>query len=40
MDKPPKLWRLVVMLAAVIAAIIWTKYYLPSMLSQMLPGAK
>jgi len=27
MDKPPKLWRLLVMLAAVIAVIIWLKYY-------------
>jgi hypothetical protein len=35
MDKPPKLWRLLVMLAAVIAAIIWLRY-----LPAMLPGAK
>jgi hypothetical protein len=35
MDKPPKLWRLLVMLAAVIAAIIWLNHY-----AATLPGAK
>jgi hypothetical protein len=35
MDKPPKLWRLLVMLAAVIAAIVWLNHY-----AATLPGAK
>jgi hypothetical protein len=34
MDKPPKLWRLLVMLAAVIAVIIYLKYYLPAELAK------
>jgi hypothetical protein len=32
MDKPPKLWRLLVMLAAVIAVIVYLRYILPSQL--------
>ena len=35
MDKPPKLWRLLVMLGVVIVAIIWLNHYAAS-----LPGAK
>lgn len=35
MDKPPKLWRLLVMLLAVIAAIVWLNHY-----ASTLPGAK
>ena len=35
MDKPPKLWRLLVMLAAVIVAIVWLNHY-----ASNLPGAK
>lgn len=35
MVKPPKLWQLLVMLAGVIAAIFWVKYYLPALLMGM-----
>ena|GEM_PF-2733945 len=35
MDKPPKLWRLLVMLAAVVVAIVWLNH-----LATTLPGAK
>jgi len=31
MDKPPKLWRLLVMLAVIIAAIIWLNHYAATM---------
>ena len=34
MDKPPKLWRLLVMLAAVIAVIVYLKYFLPAQLAK------
>jgi hypothetical protein len=34
MDKPPKLWRLLVMLAAVIAVIVYLKYVLPAQLAK------
>jgi len=27
MDRPPKLWRLLVMLAVVIIAIVWLNHY-------------
>jgi len=32
MDKPPKLWRLLLMLAAIIAAIVWLKHFAASAL--------
>jgi len=32
MDKPPKLWRLLVMLAAVIGVMLYLKYVLPAQL--------
>lgn len=35
MEKPPKLWRLLVMLAAVIVAIVWLNHY-----ASTLQGAK
>jgi hypothetical protein len=35
MDKPPKLWRLLVMLAAVVVAIIWLNH-----IATTLPGAR
>lgn len=34
MDRPPKLWRLLVMLAAVIAVIVYLKYFLPAQLAK------
>jgi hypothetical protein len=34
MDKPPKLWRLLVMLAAVIGAMLYLKYVLPAQLAK------
>lgn len=34
MDKPPKLWRLLVMLAAVVAVIVYLKYFLPAQLAK------
>ena len=34
MDKPPPLWRLLVMLAAVIAVILYLKYVLPGQLAR------
>lgn len=34
MDKPPKLWRLLVMLAAVIAVIVYLRYFLPAQLAR------
>ncbi len=34
MDKPPKLWRLLVMLAAVIAVMLYLKYVLPAQLAK------
>jgi hypothetical protein len=34
MDKPPKLSRLLLMLAAVIAVIIYLRYFLPAELAK------
>jgi hypothetical protein len=34
MDKPPKLWRLLVMLVAVIAVIVYLKYFFPMQLAK------
>ena len=34
MREPPKLWRLLVMLAAVIAVILYLKYILPGQLAK------
>jgi hypothetical protein len=34
MDKPPKLWRLLLMLAAVIGVIIYLRYILPGQLAK------
>ncbi len=34
MDKPPKLWRLLVMLAAVIAVMLYLRYVLPAQLAK------